>query len=262
MIKFALYMHNHQPTGNFDEVFEHAYSHAYLPLLQIFMRHKTIKFGVHNSGILLEWILSHHPEYFELLKNAVDTGQAEILTSAYGEPILSFIPRKDAIEQIKFFSDYLYKHFAYEPKGLWLTERIWEPGLVYTLRDAGIEYIMLDDTHFYYAGLRDDELHSYYITEEEGQTLKLFPISMKLRYLVPFHPIDETISFLKREESIAPNSLKTLGTGKTCGENIHPDIIVRRNGRMGIARGKCQRIRRAQNQHRQEILSSRARWLL
>ncbi len=210
MIKFAIYIHNHQPAGNFDEVFEYAYEHAYLPLLKVITGHRNIKFGIHNSGTLLEWILQKHPEFFEILKESVRVGQAEILSSAYGEPILSFIPKKDAVEQIKYFNDYIYKHFDFEVKGLWLTERIWEPGLISTLLDAGIEYTLLDDTHFKYAGLNEKDLWSYYITEEKGRTLKVFPISMKLRYLIPFHPLTETIDFLKEQDRNTP-CLRILG---------------------------------------------------
>ncbi len=211
MIRFAFYIHNHQPVGNFEEIYEYAYQHAYLPLLKTLMDHKTIKFGIHNSGTLLEWIAERHPEFFEMLKHTVTAGQAEILTSAYAEPLLTFIPKRDVIDQIKYFNDYLYKHFDYHPKGLWLTERVWEPGLITPLREAGIEYILLDDTHFLYAGLEDKELYSYYITEDEGRILKVFPVSMKLRYLIPFHPITETISFLKDEEKERNGCLKTLG---------------------------------------------------
>lgn len=211
MIRFALYIHNHQPTGNFGEVFEYVYDHAYLPLLKVLSEHDKIKFGIHNSGTLLEWIVKNRPEFIELLKHCVQKGQAEVLSSAYGEPILSFIPKKDAVEQIKYFNDYIYKLFDFEAKGLWLTERIWEPGLISTVLDGSIEYTLLDDTHFRYAGLNDKDLCSYYITEEEGRVLKVFPISMKLRYLIPFHPIIETIDFLKQEETNQINCLKILG---------------------------------------------------
>ncbi len=211
MIKFAFYIHNHQPAGNFDEVYEHAYEHSYLPLLKVFMEHKDIKFGIHNSGTLLEWISKHHPEFLDMLKETAKTGQSEILSSAYAEPILSMIPKRDAIEQIKYYNDRLRKLFDCEVKGLWLTERIWEPHLISTLVEAGIEYTLLDDTHFLYAGLKDKDLFSYYITEDEGKVLKVFPISMKLRYLIPFHSPTETISFLKDEENKKDNSLKTLG---------------------------------------------------
>ena len=210
-MKFALYLHNHQPTGNFDEVFEYTYDHAYLPLLEVLSEQPDVKFGIHNSGTLLEWIYKNRPEFIEILRHCVKSGQAEILTSAYGEPILSFIPKKDAVEQIKYFNDYIHRLFDFEPKGLWLTERIWEPGLISTLLDGGVEYTLLDDTHFRYAGLDDKDLCSYYVTEEEGRVLKVFPISMKLRYLIPFHPIAETIDFLRAEKNNDNDCLKTLG---------------------------------------------------
>jgi hypothetical protein len=210
-MKFALYIHNHQPTGNFDEVIEYTYDHAYFPLLKVLSDHPGIKFGIHNSGTLLEWLAKNHPEFIELLKHCVKTGQAEILSSAYGEPILTFIPKKDAIEQIRYFNDHLQNLFDIDIHGLWLTERIWEPGLISTLLDSGIEYTLLDDTHFKYAGLDEKDLSSYFVTEEEGRVLKVFPISMKLRYMIPFHPIDETIDFLKKEDSARPDCLKVLG---------------------------------------------------
>lgn len=211
MMRFAFYVHNHQPSGNFNEVFEHAYQHSYLPLLKVLTKHRKIKFGIHNSGTLLEWIQRKHPEFFELLRETVAAGQCEILTSAYAEPILSFIPQQDMLDQIRYFNDYIHKHFGHEPKGLWLTERIWEPQLISRLIDAGIEYTLLDDTHFLYAGLEEKQLTSYYITEEEGRILKIFPISMKLRYLIPFHPVPDTYNYLRKEEEASPGTLKTIG---------------------------------------------------
>lgn len=211
MIRLALYFHNHQPVGNFDEIFEFAYSHAYLPLLKAFLAHKRIKFGIHNSGPLCNYLLKRHPEYFELLKEALKSNQVEILASAYSEPILSLIPPDDVIDQIKYFKDYIFKLLGYEAKGFWLTERVWEPGLIPLLNEAGIDYTLLDDTHFRYAGLGDEELSSYFITEDCGRILKVFPISMKLRYLIPFHRIEESIDYLREESKIKEGILKTLG---------------------------------------------------
>lgn len=211
MIRFAFYLHNHQPVGNFDEVFESAYRQSYQPLLERLLAHPAVKFGIHNSGPLCEWLDRHHPEYAEMLKEAVRRGQAEILGSAFSEPILSLIPRRDAVDQIKFFKDYLFKKFDYETKGLWLTERVWEPSLISVLLEAGIEYTLLDDTHFRFAGLTADELHSFYLTEEDGRTLKVFPIDMRLRYLIPFHPMTEVMDFLREESRRRQGQLKTLG---------------------------------------------------
>jgi|UniRef100_A0A7V3RFZ9 hypothetical protein len=211
MAKLALYIHNHQPVGNFDEVFQFAYEHSYLPLIKTLLKYPKIKFGIHNSGPLCEWLMKNHPEYFDYLKEAIRNNQAEILVSAYSEPILSLIPEKDAIEQIKYYKDYIYKIFDYEAKGLWLTERVWEPSLIKLLVESGISYTLLDDTHFLYAGLSDEDLKSYFLTEDNGKILRLFPISMKLRYLIPFHPVEEVKSYLKNEHEKMEGILKVLG---------------------------------------------------
>ncbi len=201
MIRFAFYIHNHQPPGNFDEVFESAYKYAYQPLLDTILRHKKIKFGIHYSGPLLEWLNRNHPEHLELLKDSLTRGQAELLGSAYAEPILSMIPEQDAIDQIKFFNDYLYQKFKIKPRGLWLTERVWEPQLIRVLCAAGIEYTLIDDTVFLREGLTSNRLNSYYITEKEGDILKIFPISMDLRYLIPFQKFNRVKKFLNRSKS-------------------------------------------------------------
>jgi alpha-amylase/alpha-mannosidase (GH57 family) len=175
------------------------------------MKHEKVKFGIHNSGTLLEWISKMHPEYFEMLRELVQRGQVEILSSAYAEPILSLIPKRDAIDQIKYFNDYIYKNFSFSPKGLWLTERIWEPGLIPILFAAGIEYTLLDNTIFLSAGLNENELYSYYLTEDNGSILKIFPISTRLRYLIPFQHIDKTVAFLKVEDKRKNRALVTFG---------------------------------------------------
>jgi len=211
MVRLALYIHNHQPVGNFDEVFQFAYEHSYLPLIKTLLKYPSVKFGLHNSGPLCDWLLKKHPEYFDYLKEAVKNNQVEILISAYSEPILSLIPSKDAIEQIKYFKEYIYKMFNYETCGLWLTERVWEPGLIPLIVEAGLDYTLLDDTHFLYAGLSNDELNAYFITEDNGKILKLFPISMKLRYLIPFHPVEEVHRYLREENERCNNVLRVLG---------------------------------------------------
>ena len=70
--------------------------------------------------------------------------------------------------------------------GIWVAERVWEQNVVSALVEAGVEYTVLDDFHFQRAGLDEKEMRGYFLTEEEGRLLKVFPISEKLRYLIPF----------------------------------------------------------------------------
>ena len=197
--KLAIGLHNHQPVGNFDSVFEEAHQQAYFPFLQLLEKFDRIRLSLHQSGILWDWQEKHHPEYFELVQKLVNRGRIELMTGGFYEPILPSIPDRDKLGQISFLNHYLKKHFGADPVGLWLTERVWEPHLPKVLHQAGIEYLPIDDTHFLYAGLELDELKGVFVTEEEGATVKLLPIQKKLRYLIPFGTVDKVIAELKRQ---------------------------------------------------------------
>ncbi len=103
--------------------------------------------------------------------------------------------------------DFLESSFGSRPRGAWLTERVWEPHLAKTLADAGLEYTLLDEEHFRAAGVED--IHRIYVTEDEGRPLRLFPIDKKLRYLIPFRPIEEISVYL--EEVRRRGGLAILG---------------------------------------------------
>ena len=55
-IRLCLVLHNHQPIGNFDGVFEQAYQDSYLQFLNVFERYEGLKIGLHTSGSLMEWL--------------------------------------------------------------------------------------------------------------------------------------------------------------------------------------------------------------
>jgi len=196
-INLVLGIHNHQPSGNFDFVFEHAYNSAYKPFIEILARHPKIKLAQHYTGILFEWILKNHPEFLEQLKSLVDNGQVELMTGGFYEPILAIIPDQDKFDQIRKLSDFIEEHFGKVPVGMWLAERVWEQHIVKFISQAGVKYVIIDDTHFRYAGLIGDQLLGYYITEEQGFTVNIFPISKMLRYTIPFQAVEKTIDYLR-----------------------------------------------------------------
>ena len=196
-INFIFGVHCHQPVGNFPEVIKDAYFRSYLPFIEIMEKHPSIKFTAHYSGILYEWFLENHPEFIEKLKMLVKRGQLEIMTGGFYEPILPVIPDEDKLGQVAMETEFIKKNFLKTPRGLWLSERVWEPHLPKTLSMSKVEYITVDDYHFIAAGLSEKDLFGYYNTEEEGYILNVFPISKHLRYLVPFKLPHETIDYLK-----------------------------------------------------------------
>lgn len=200
-IYFLLCIHNHQPVGNFESVIEEAYQKAYKPFIDIMYDYPDFKFALHCSGILWDYFLEKHPEYIEIVKKMLERKQVELVSGGYYEPILSSIPQKDRVGQIKMMNEFLKKTFNVQPQGLWLTERIWEQTVVKDIVDAGIKYTLVDDYVFYCAGINrieNPELTDYYVTEEEGRILYVFPISQTLRYYIPFKPVEEVIQLLSK----------------------------------------------------------------
>ena len=196
-INLLLGTHNHQPVGNFDSVFAHAFEHAYRPFLDMLERFPKIKIAQHYTGVLLDWFRKHQPGILKQIKRLVDSGQIEIMGGAYYEAILTVISDRDKLSQLEKLSRSVKKEFGTRPSGMWLAERVWEQHLTHFIADAGLKYIVIDDTHFKYAGYSDDELLGYYQTEDQGKTVAIFPISKMLRYTIPFQSVQRTIDHLR-----------------------------------------------------------------
>jgi 4-alpha-glucanotransferase len=209
-VQFVFAIHNHQPVGNFDFVAEEAYQKAYLPFINVLKRYRSIKITLHYTGILYRFFEEKHPEFIDTLRELVAEGRAEVLSGGFYEPILAVLPDEDKIGQVRALSDYVKKKIGYDCHGMWLAERVWEPHLPRCIAAAGIDHVVVDDFHFKMAGLRDPDLDGYYLTEELGGLIRIFPGSEKLRYLIPFHPPEETIGFLATLKSTERNRLAVM----------------------------------------------------
>jgi len=205
-ITLLLGIHNHQPVGNFEQVFQLAHDRCYRPFLDILERHPRIRLSLHYTGPLLDWFEKEEPTFLDRLRMLVQRGQVEMLGGGFYEPILSVIPDRDAVGQVKRLSERLRDRLGASPQGLWLAERVWDAGLPKKLAPTGLRYTILDDTHFIPAGFDADSLTGYYLTEREGHPLAVFPISKDMRYLIPFRLPKELIAFLGR--------LRESGDGK------------------------------------------------
>ena len=198
-IHLPIVFHFHQPVDNFDFVIEDAYNKAYNPLIEQIFKHPQVKVTLHFSGNLLEWFLKHKPELIEMLKIMAKKGQIEIIGGGYYEPIFAIIPTRDKIAQIIMLSNLIREEFGLEVKGAWLSERVWEPNYPSFLNQVGLKYVIVDDNHFRSTGItQNDTLYSY-VTEDEGKTLRIFPINEELRYLTPWKPTYLSVEYLKNK---------------------------------------------------------------
>ncbi len=207
MVNLILLIHCHQPVGNFDKVFIEAFEKSYLPFIEVLEKHPKIKLSLHYSGSLLDWLVSNRPEFIGKLRKLVKRGQVEIFAGGYYEPILTLIPENDALGQIALLRSKIKELFSFEAKGAWIAERVWEPKLPQVLAKAGIEYGVVDDSHFRYIGKDPETLNGFYVTEEAGFKFNIFPGSEKLRYLMPFKLPQDTLDYLRHRE-------------RSCGGNL------------------------------------------
>lgn len=190
-------VHNHQPVGNLDQVLRESWEKCYSPFLQALKKHPRFRITLHFSGALLERLEKEHPEFLPLLGGLVERGQVELLSGGFYEPLLPMIPAKDAVGQILMLNQYLQEKLKASPRGFWLAERVWSPALPHILAPTGLQYTIVDDSHFRYAGIPEEEMFGYYVTEKEGFPLSIFPIHKPMRYAIPFHAPEKTIEALR-----------------------------------------------------------------
>jgi alpha-amylase len=191
-------VHNHQPVGNFEHVLEAAVAQAYHPFLDRLRHRPEFRLTAHWTGGLLEWLREHTPDTFDLLALLVGRGQVELLTGGFYEPILAILPDHDKLGQIQRLTEFIVANFGVRPRGMWLAERVWEPHLPRAIRGAGVEYVLVDDSHFGLAGFDPEGLGGYYLTEDQGALVGVFPINQRLRYLIPFAEVEASVEYLQR----------------------------------------------------------------
>jgi alpha-amylase len=215
-LAFCFGVHNHQPVGNFDQVVDEATARAYDPFLKALAARPEVRLTIHWTGSLLEWLRERAPATFDLLGTLAARGQVELLGGGFYEPILAILPDHDKVGQIERLSDFLKSHFGVRPRGMWLAERVWEPHLPRALRQAGVDYVLVDDSHFAQAGLDPDVIGGYYLTDDQGASVAVFPISQRLRYLIPFSDVEATLEYLETRRGQVP-ALTMVDDGEKFG---------------------------------------------
>jgi hypothetical protein len=195
-VLLPLMFHLHQPVGNFPGTFAHAYRRSYEPLVNSLVG-SGLKFNLHISGALLDWLVSNRPPFIDRLRSLCAQGRLEVLGGGYYEPILPMIPSSDRRRQLGRLADRVEGLFGCRPRGAWLAERVWEPELAADLSRAGYRYTLLDDRHFLDLGWRREDVHAPFSTEQDGEVLAVFPIDEPIRYLIPWEAPRKTLAYLE-----------------------------------------------------------------
>ncbi|THB64528.1 MAG: DUF1926 domain-containing protein [Spirochaetaceae bacterium] len=167
---------NTLPLGLTDDEIETRYQSHYKPFVQQLYTNPDLQAVIYYCGTLLEWVEEHHSELLKVLSEMVSRRQIELIGGAYYEPVLPLIPRQDRVGQIELMTTMLRKQFGRRPRGCWIPQCVWEPGLTTSLSSSGMEYTFLEDTQFLRAGVAPGDFLQPAVTEDQGKLLTVFPL--------------------------------------------------------------------------------------
>lgn len=110
--------------------------------------HNVAKMYVDNLEAALRlWNVRYKRNLVDAFRELQDKGVVEIITCGATHGFLPLISTKEARRaQIQIAVANYKKHFGRKPRGIWLAECAYEPGVGALLKEAGIEYF-ISDTH-------------------------------------------------------------------------------------------------------------------
>ncbi len=162
-------------TDKLEEIYESSYK----PFLRT-VHKNSLPVTFYYSGELLSWLIDNHDGIQMLFNDIIKSRKIEILGGGFYSPLFSLIPRKDRVGQIEMMTTEIRKRFGRRPRGMWITEKVWEPSMPMTMNYAGMEFSFIDEEFFEDAGLYNGELYRPCVTEDQGKKVILFPVSNRL----------------------------------------------------------------------------------
>ena len=108
----------------------------------------VVKMYVDNLGIsLFLWNEKYNRNLINAFRELQEEGVLEIITCGATHGFLPLVSTEEARRaQIQIAVNNYQKHFAKKPRGIWLPECAYAPGIENLLKDAGIEYF-IGDSH-------------------------------------------------------------------------------------------------------------------
>lgn len=139
----------------------------------------------HLSGTLITAAEWHDPSFNDWLEQGGQQGWAEIMSSAYGQQIMPFLPDNVNSKSVKTQHDLVNFVYNYNPSIAWVPERVWLSGGNYPdegISDSwlgdnwtqnGIDAVVLDD-YIHLPGADNHKIH--WMSNNNGINLRVIPI--------------------------------------------------------------------------------------
>ena len=172
-----------------------------IQLIEVLSNLKNLKTFFHFSSNSISYLDKKYSDFSGKIRNLLDQNQLELLSGGMYEPIFPFIPKEDRQAQISLMNRLINHTYGYIPHGAWITEHSWEPTIALDLAKSRIQYTCLPKEYFQSAGLDEKELSGYFITEDEGRKIAVFPISLSLNTLMEQYSEEEAVNIITSTQS-------------------------------------------------------------
>lgn len=180
-----------------------------IQLIDLLNEYKNIKIVLHLSGNLISCLDKKYSEFSGKIRELLEHNRLELLSGGMYEPIFPFIPKEDRHAQISLMNRLINHTYGYVPYGAWITEYSWEPNVALDLAKSRIQYTCLPKEYFENAGLDEKDLSGYFITEDEGRKIGVFPIQQNINTLIEQFSPEEAVNVLLKspETTVSPEQL-------------------------------------------------------
>ena len=121
-------------------------------------RHYKIPINLHISGMLLESIAWHHPNFLLEVKDLAHRGLLEIVGSSYGQNMMRFFSANHNFKQLNeelLLYNILLDYSPENVQTFWVPERLWDTAKIAPmiadsrLPNKGYRYVIIDDRLLY-----------------------------------------------------------------------------------------------------------------
>ncbi|MGI5172081.1 DUF1926 domain-containing protein [Treponema sp. OMZ 840] len=158
------------------ENIEDLYQKKYKKILSFLYAHPDMCVSLFVPGLILEWIEKKHEEIISICSEMVNRRQIEVLGGGYYEPLFPLLLPADRSAQIEALITAIRKAAGKRPRGVFLTESVWDPSLISTFNTCGIEYTLLDSRLIPKSQFRPVSTFSPLLMEEMGKTTTVIPL--------------------------------------------------------------------------------------
>ncbi len=198
-LNLTLVVHVSLPAGASDEQAERAWRQCYQPLIGAIHHTPGVKLALVLGGEMVEDLQQRHPEGLQWIRNLVQREQVELVGTTLHDAMLTSIPERDAVGQLRAHARLLRKVFGVRPTGAWIPHGVWDPLVPRLLVDADLSWTLLDERGFG-PPVRGEapQRSGVWHTERDGKRIALLPVDGRAFDMIPRSAVKPVLAHLSR----------------------------------------------------------------